>query len=45
MLFNNAYLRIKQNKLESALILVKVTTTDNNTSPPDIYDDVGNYYR
>lgn len=46
MIFNNAaYLRIKQNNLDSALILVNVTTTDNNTSSPDIYDDVGNYYR
>lgn len=40
--FSNKYLRINQYKAERALILIRMATMGNNTSPPDIYDTVGN---
>lgn len=36
----NEYLRIKHNKAERALLLIKMATMD-NTSPPGIYGNVG----
>ena len=38
--FKNEYLRIKHNKAERTLLLIKMATMD-NTSPPDIYGNVG----
>lgn len=38
--FKSEYLRIKQDKAERTLLLIKMATMD-NTSPPDICGNVG----